>query len=444
MLFLEKHLYNGPISWPTVRYMVCDVQYGGKITDSLDRRLFSLYAAKWLTPDTLAEGYTMQPQVPILKIPGNFQYLVKDLPSVDEYKAYCMSFPEIDSPECLGFHPNADLTYRQKSARELLEIVGNTQPKGGGGGGGGPSKEDLVYEQAGKLYERMPDDYVEDVYKQKIQDLGGLSIPLNMFLFQEIQRLQEVIELVRVMLSSMRLAIKGEVTMTDDLAAGIEAMGDSRAPRPWTHTPSGTEFSWLIPMISSWYGQLLKIDDQARTWMNNGRPNSFWMAGFSNPAGFLTAMTQEVARKHSRAPQFWALDEMVYHTEPTNMKDFHAVMGQPNEGIYTHGIYIDGGTFDIKAGTCVESTPKILVTELPVMLISANHFAAQKKVNKEIYGPQGPYSSPTYKYAVRGDGYPGNPDIKNFIFFINLKCTMEKDPLHWGIRGFATYCNSGN
>ena len=95
--------------------------------------------------------------------------------------SYLATFPEIDSPEILGLHPNADLTYRQKSAKELLEIVGDTQPKGGGGGGGdGPSKEDLVYEEAGKLVNRVPEDYVEDVYKQGIQALGGLSIPLNM------------------------------------------------------------------------------------------------------------------------------------------------------------------------------------------------------------------------------------------------------------------------
>jgi dynein heavy chain len=445
LLFLEKHLYNGPISWPTVRYMVCDVQYGGKITDSLDRRLFQLYAAKYLTPDTLVEGYTFQPQQPILKIPGNFQYLVKDYLQLDEYKAYAASFPDIDSPEVLGLHPNADLSYRQSAARSLLEIVGNTQPKGGGGGGGGgPSKEEIVYEQAGKLYSRMPEDYVEDAYKAKIQALGGLGVPLNMFLFQEIQRFQEVLELVRNMLKNIQLAIKGEVVMTDALADGIEAMGDARAPRPWIYTVGCTEFAWIIPSISSWYGQMLNIDKQTRTWMENGRPNSYWMAGFSNPAGFLTAMTQEVARKHSKAPQFWALDEMVYHAEPTNTRDGSAMNSPPAEGCYLHMLVMDGGAFDIKAGILCESTPKILFVDLPVTLISANHYATQKKINKDMYGPQGPYSAPVYKYAVRGDGYPGNPDIKNFIFFLNLKCDAGKDPLHWGIRGLCLFCNSGN
>ena len=315
--FLEKHLYNGPISWPTVQYMVCDVQYGGKITDSLDRRMFSFYTSKWMTPETLADSFTFQPQNPILKIPNNFQYTVPDFEQLTQYRAYCATFPEIDSPEILGLHPNADLTYRQKSAKELIEIVGDTQPKGGGGGGGegGPSKEDLVYEEAGKLYDRMPEDYIEDVYKQKIQSLGGLSIPLNMFLFQEIQRLQEVIEKVRNMLKQMRLAIKGEVVMTAELAGGIDAMGAMKAPRPWVYTVGGTEFSWIIPLISSWFNQLQLIDAQTRTWLEHNRPVSFWIQGFSNPAGFLTAAQQEVARKHSKAPQFWALDEMVYVTE---------------------------------------------------------------------------------------------------------------------------------
>merc|ERR1712054_678789 len=50
--FLEKHLYNGPISWPTLQYMVAEAQYGGKITDNTDRRMFNLYASKWLNANS--------------------------------------------------------------------------------------------------------------------------------------------------------------------------------------------------------------------------------------------------------------------------------------------------------------------------------------------------------------------------------------------------------
>ena len=61
-----------------------------------------------------------------------------------------------------------------------------------------------------------------------------------------------------------------------------------------------------------------------------------------------------------------------------------------------------------------------------MLFVTVNHFAAQRKVVREMFGPPGPYEAPTYKYSVRGDGYPGNPDIENFFFFVQLKCTMEK------------------
>merc|ERR1711988_303824 len=76
ILFLEKHLYNGPISWPTFQYMVADAQYGGRITDTCDRRLFGYYASTFLIPDACAEGFTFNPAAPILKIPGDFVYTV--------------------------------------------------------------------------------------------------------------------------------------------------------------------------------------------------------------------------------------------------------------------------------------------------------------------------------------------------------------------------------
>ena len=44
-------------------------------------------------------------------------------------------------------------------------------------------------------------------YKAKIQRLGGLDKPLNIFLFQEIQRLQRVIGKVRFILQQLQLAI---------------------------------------------------------------------------------------------------------------------------------------------------------------------------------------------------------------------------------------------
>jgi dynein heavy chain len=42
-----------PISWKAIRYMVSEVQYGGRITDNLDRELFADYGARWINENCL-------------------------------------------------------------------------------------------------------------------------------------------------------------------------------------------------------------------------------------------------------------------------------------------------------------------------------------------------------------------------------------------------------
>jgi hypothetical protein len=43
--------------------------------------------------------------------------------------------------------------------------------------------------------------------------------------------------------------------------------------------------------------------------LKNGRPLCFWLTGFFNASGFLTANRQDVCRQHSR--DGWALDDVV-------------------------------------------------------------------------------------------------------------------------------------
>merc|ERR1719410_1082710 len=63
LLFLDKHLsqtvlVGGSLSWSTIQYMVAEVQYGGRITDDLDRELFVTYAAKWICEDVFNKAFS--------------------------------------------------------------------------------------------------------------------------------------------------------------------------------------------------------------------------------------------------------------------------------------------------------------------------------------------------------------------------------------------------
>merc|ERR1711998_189192 len=188
---------------------------------------------------------------------------------------------------------------------------------------------------ADELLEKLPADYVEEDYKAKIQRLGGLDKPLNIFLFQEIQRLQKVIGKVRFILHQLQLAINGEVVMTEELQETLDAMYEARVPHLWTYEISGSEFSWILPTLGLWFTALLSRDQQNRTWLSEKRPDTFWIAGFFNPNGFLTAMKQEVVRRHKADK--WSLDDVVDRTEATTYQRPEQVRAPPSEGVYIHG-----------------------------------------------------------------------------------------------------------
>merc|ERR1712072_1080054 len=105
--------------------------------------MFYNYASSWVKSSTLEEDFTFNAKVPIQPTPGDFVYNVQHSEQIKDYHNYCNSFPEIDSPEIFGLHPNADLTFRVKQATALLSQMAETQPKGGGGGGG-VSSADIV------------------------------------------------------------------------------------------------------------------------------------------------------------------------------------------------------------------------------------------------------------------------------------------------------------
>lgn len=74
--------------------------------------------------------------------------------------------------------------------------------------------------------------------------------------------------------------------MSQSLRKSLDAMYDARIPERWL------KISWESATLGFWYTELLERDHQFRQWCNHGRPKVFWMTGFFNPQGFLTAMRQ--------------------------------------------------------------------------------------------------------------------------------------------------------
>merc|ERR1719353_1996423 len=135
----------------------------------------------------------------------------------------------------------------------MIATIIETQPKDAGSGAG-KSVDDIVKDQCSDLLSKMPPDFVEEIFRAQIQKLKGppgssdrgFAAPLNIFLFQELQRLK-----------NMAMAIDGTVVMTQDLLEDLNSVFDARVPKKWTHDASGAEISWLLPTIGGWFTGLI-------------------------------------------------------------------------------------------------------------------------------------------------------------------------------------------
>ena len=385
--------------WAALKYLISEANYGGRVTDELDRRVLNSYLDQFYCEEALV---TVNYQLSPLQF-----YYIPDTGPLQSYRDYINTLPATDRPEAFGQHSNAEISYQITDTSVVLESLVGLQPRTGGGGG--VKREEIVDMIAADLLSQLPEAWrLEDVMKAKNDDPSALHVVL----FQEIERYNVLIERLRLSCISLQKGIKGLIVMSADLDAIFEALYNGRVPPQWLKT-----YPSLKP-LGPWTRDLLQRLDMLATWVSEDYPKVYWLSGFTYPTSFLTAVLQTTARKNAIPIDTLSFEYSVISLEERDISQ------TPKEGVYVKGIYLEGAGWDVENVCLMEPQPMELVLPMPIILF--------KPVENKKKNLKGIYSCPLFLYPVR----TGSRERPSFMINVDLKAG-QAEPDHWIKRGTA-------
>ena len=403
------------VPYGTLRYIVAEVNYGGRVTDDKDVRLISAILAKYFTEEVLTDTYKLAPLE---------EYYAPAAGPLDDTKAFIKQLPTDENPEVFGLHPNAMITANTNQARKFHGTIVSVQPRISGSGGG-KTPEELVSEMANTFLTRIPKmprtrDAHPSTY-EKTPDGGVVS--LGVFHGQEFERFEILVKQVTSTLKMLDKAVKGLVVMSAELEEMFNAFMLQAVPGLWVKKA----YPCLKP-LNSWYEDFLKRLYMINAWMLEGPPVTYWVPAFFFPQGFMTASLQVYARQTQIA-----IDTLAFRTAVTKMEDEPDVKERAESGNYIHGLYYEGCGFDKKGTNMVESDPRILYVLCPVIWLKPmlkTEIAEETKLD---------YKCPLYKTSERKGTLSTTGHSTNFVLWTAMP-TDKEDTNHWVRRGVCLLC----
>lgn len=359
---------NEYVPWKDIKYIICEVMYGGHITDKWDRRVCSSYLEELMKPE-LFTGLQLAPGFIAPKPDENYEF----------YRNYIEEKFPIEGPGVFGLHNNAEIVFLLTSCDSLFNIIVDLA---GGGSGGGGSGEDKVGAYITELQKQLPPNYDFITLDQRAVE----RTPYQCVILQEVERMNKLLTEIRSSMTDLELGLAGALNMSDAMDALSLSLSVNRVPANWANYPS-------LKALAPWWVDLLARCKQLEEWQSSlATPVSTWVSGLFNPMAYITAILQVTARKDNLP-----LDLMEVWTDIMATADPAAFEAYPDDGMYIHGCCMEGARWDTKKNIIADSFAKELHPPMPVFIVRGVFY---DKVDKT-----GIFECPVFITTARGGTY---------------------------------------
>ena len=286
--FLQNHLKEvetkkrKEINWETLRQMLVHILYGGDRSDEYDLRVIRTLSEKYIAP---------------LVLETNFQFaLGYPMPTGSElasFRASIEAFPAFEKPEVIGMSSTSDFVLGLEQANDLFSKLAKTlvteTPSVRPGTASGVL-ESAMLPRIEELLQKLPHPFAANEIRESLEKDGGSSLPLNVAFQHELDVFGKVVSSARNMLQRIHVMLNGLVASSDELNEAAQDIHSNKVPRSWE------KISWESQHLGHWLQQLQNRQEQWKRWLERGRPFSLWLAGFTNPVGFLSVRKDSADR----------------------------------------------------------------------------------------------------------------------------------------------------
>ncbi len=250
------------VPYVTLRFLISEINYGGRVTDDKDVRLITSLLSKYFNAEAIQVDYKFSP---------SGVYYAPEAGPIDSVREYITNLPLEDDPEVFGLHPNANIIFQQKTVSEFMSTLSLVNPKAAAQGAGGVSNNDIALSMALEIQNQLTDF----IAYQKTEDMR----PLEVFRSQEVDRFNALLKVMKKSLKDLQDAINGYVVMSIQLERVYTAFLEKKVPELW----ADHAYPSLKP-LSSWVKDLVQRLEFMQAWVK-GEPQSYWVSAFFFPQG---------------------------------------------------------------------------------------------------------------------------------------------------------------
>ncbi|ORC84913.1 dynein heavy chain [Trypanosoma theileri] len=361
------------VPWEDLRYVFGEIMYGGHITDDWDRVLCMAYLRTYLVPDC-CDGLQLAPGIEVPS-PMSYNEYMDWLTNAEDFPA--------ESPLLFGLHPNAEINYRTVQADVLFRTINELQPKQHTGGDM-LSPQEVVQQKIDELRERLPEPHNLQDLAERLEDE---RTPQQHVFYQECERMNLLISVLKSTLEELDLGLKGALSMTAAMQLLFDEIYLDKLPAVWE------KVSFMsLRALGSWMENFLVRNDQLMGWTGELQtPKVTNIALFFNPMSFLTAIMQTTSITNS-----FDLDQMALVVDVLK-KSADQIETSARDGCHISGLSMEGARWDTASACLDESRMKELYPKMPIMTVRSLPLS---KIDRRDQ-----YECPVYKTQQRGPGF---------------------------------------